>query len=428
TVLQQLKASKPSEQMLTEAPTQLQTPQAATDIAAYQARAGTGAVDPATGQPAEGAAAVPGRSAWSDAWAAKFRDTLRAQGASDKVVVTVLQQLKASKPSEQMLTEALTQLQTPEAKAAIQQLNADAKTKTASELKMNFIMMGGALVGGAAIMGIKAATGAKNLTNQISALTHDLPSKSKIATAARTALDQTASVEARTAARALTRTNLLQRAEALKLAGNASEAKAVLRAASSLKPGQAMTLKEALTFGVMYRSPSTAAGIVGASQAARSASTTSATTAAGAATKAGGAAATAAQGGAAGIEAAAKGASTLSKVGGFLGKALGPISIAVTAAFGVWEISNTVKAEGGFGKESAKKTGEVSGSLAGGIGGAAGGAALGTLLLPGPGTLIGGIIGGIIGSTGGGMLGSLFGGGIHDAIEGADGVKGAAKG
>ncbi|MBC7462067.1 MAG: hypothetical protein H7287_11945, partial [Thermoleophilia bacterium] len=162
----------------------LQTPKAATDIATFQAQAATGAVDPATGQPVASAAAARGPSAWSDAWATKFRDVMRAQGASGKVIVTVLQQLKASKPSEQMLTEALTQLSKPTAKAAIKQLNADAKTQSASELRTKFILMGGALVGGAAIMGIKASTGAKNLTNQISPLTHDLPTKSKIPTAA----------------------------------------------------------------------------------------------------------------------------------------------------------------------------------------------------------------------------------------------------
>ncbi len=105
---------------------------------------------------------------------------------------------------------------------------------------------------------------------------------------------------------------------------------------------------------------------------------------------------------------AARGAGMLSKAG----KALGPIGLVAGAALGAWGIKQTIDAEGGFGEESAKMTGNVTGGLAGGVAGAAAGAAIGSVV-PVIGTGIGAVVGGIVGGFGGGAIGERVGGFLH---------------
>lgn len=403
--------------------TYLQTPQGATDIAAYEAQVGAGAVDPATGQPVEQAPAVQGPSAWSDAWADKLRTVLKAQGATDQAVVMAMTMLKQVGPDETQLQAMLEQLSGPQGAAGVAELNAEAAAGKKAEFKMSLISLGAVTVG----VGIGAtawiAKSKSNLGKQITRLSQESHINSTAFKASTTLLDKTASAEARTAARAAARIELLKQADAFNAAGDTKAAKAALKAANGLRLAPKLTAAQALEFGVTYTPPAahtsttlkTAGAVAKAESAALKSATKSGATAIEAATKAT----------VAGGELAFKGAGMLAKVG----KVLGPVGIAAGAAFGIWDISKTVKAEGHFGKESAKKTGEVAGSLAGGVGGAAAGAIVGQALIPVPvvGALIGGAVGGFLGSTVGGWLGSMLGGGAHDAIAGASDVQGKAK-
>jgi hypothetical protein len=95
----------------------------------------------------------------------------------------------------------------------------------------------------------------------------------------------------------------------------------------------------------------------------------------------------------------------------------GRLMLPVAIAADVFVVATAVKADGGFGVNTAKAVGGIAGGWAGFFAGAATGAAVG-LVLGGPvGALIGGIIGGIAGSAAGTTAGEAAAEGLYSTIE-----------
>jgi hypothetical protein len=123
----------------------------------------------------------------------------------------------------------------------------------------------------------------------------------------------------------------------------------------------------------------------------------------------------AARGAAAGAGTAAKGLSTLSKVG----KVAGPVGIGITAITSGAEAIGALRDPNLSADQKSEKVGGAVGSglgsIGGGWGGAAAGAAIGAVGGP-PGMIIGGIIGGVAGALGGGKIGEKIGGFLGDKL------------
>ncbi|MDB5879517.1 MAG: hypothetical protein JWQ41_2931, partial [Variovorax sp.] len=409
----------------------LKTPQAKADIAASQAPQSANTDTPgAENRPDPTPGGPP---AWSDAWADKLRAALVAAGASGPSLVATMRQLEESKPNEAQLTAALAQLKSPEIKKSMKELNTLQAGQGREVTKAMAQQAAIGLLTSGAVGGVAIARGRANLARQLEALSNTTKDPKTLA-AVREVSAAKANVvgvsKAGAGAQLATKEALLARASELRAAGNSVDAKAMTKAASMLTAGERMTWKQALKAGVTLRTPE-----MDAKAAAKSAERAAATTATKAATgggEAAGAAATATKGAAkaaasAAVGDAAKGAAAFSKAASGFGrialKALGPVALTAQAGLGAWEVHKTIDAEGGFKKESAKKTGEVAGQTAGGVIGMTIGSALGSLLPTGITTALGGFAGMAVGSWVGGLLGQGAGGGIYDAMHGADHVK-----
>jgi hypothetical protein len=400
---------------LTELLGYMQSPEGKTDIAQAEAAARAGAPDPAA------SAATTGGPGWTDAWGDKFRALLERSGVSHAATVAKVGELRMSGLSDADLQLVYGQVELAAKQGGLGEID-QVFTQQVNQLRddnnsSNAKMLGGIAVGGAAAVAIAAA----NQKRQVMSLINT-GSEAEVK-AAKLALSKpslTVSAQQIAEAKAVTRATLLARADALKVAGKSGASVAARMAAKTLAPIERMSAGNALRWGVgMFPSTTGGGAATGAAQAAETAvkvgrhAATAGVDAAEAAAKA-----------AAGAKSVGAAAGAASKFGSFA-KVLGPVGILAGAGLGAWQISETVKNEGGFGKESAKVTGNVAGSLAGGIGAAAAGAVIGQVLIPIPGlgALIGGVAGGLLGNWLGGMAGEAAGEGIHDAVNGADQVQ-----
>ncbi|MCW2922379.1 MAG: hypothetical protein JWL76_2253 [Thermoleophilia bacterium] len=383
--------------------------------------AGGTAPAPNAADVANGVAAPSGPPAWNGEWAVKFRDVMEQQGLDSKTQLMVIASLRQAPLGEAELQQALEYYSsTPEGKAELQEANDQVKAGAAMQDKMMLTFGAGAL----GVAGVAGAIGASR-GNLVKALEHTVASGGeRAATAARALEEIKAGKPITTAMRAEIASTLRAEAKATSRLRSPISKMSLNGAARNVTPAAKLSFRDAMKYGLWMKSGDAVTDAAsGASTAARSTATAvkagelgskvaSATGAgddvvravAGSADEAGKVASGAAQ--------AAKGASMLGKVG----KVLGPVGLALSAGVGIWGISKTVEAEGGFGKESAKMTGNVAGGLAGGVAGAAAGAAIGSVV-PVIGTGIGAVVGGIVGSIGLSKVGEGVGGFIHGLFD-----------
>ena len=379
------------------------------------------ATDPNVADVANGTAAPSGPPAWNGEWAVKFRDVMDEQGLDSKTQLMVIASLRQAPLGEAELTQALEYYSTtPEGKAELQAANEQVKAGAAMQDKMLLTFGAGAL----GIGGVAGAIGASK-GNLVKALEHTVTAGGDRGAAAARALDEIkAGRPLTTAMRAEIAATLRGEAGATSRLRSPITKMSLNGGARHVTPGTPLSFKDAMKYGLWMKSGD---GVADAAAGAATAGRTAEAVKAGgigskvaAATGAGDDVTRAVAGSvdevskaAGGAAQAAKGASMLGKVG----KVLGPVGLALSAGVGIWGISKTVEAEGGFGKESAKMTGNVAGGLAGGVAGAAGGAAIGSLILPVVGTGIGAVVGGIAGSIGLGKIGESVGGFIHGLFD-----------
>ncbi len=327
------------------------------------------------------APAAGGEPAWNEEWAAKFTDMMKEQGLHSKTRMMVIASLRQSGLSEAELTQGFEYYaNTPEGKAELQAQNEQAKAATAQQDKLT-LTMGVTALG---LGGIATALGASR-GNLVRALERTAAGTGDRASAAARALTQMhADRPLTTALRAEIVSTLRGEARAMSRLRHPF-AKASLNAgARHLTPASRIGFKEAMKYGLGMRFGNSAADAADAARAV-----------------------------AGGADDVAKGVSRFGK----FGKVIGPVGIAVSAAFGIWGIKKTMEAEGEFGEESAKMTGNVAGGIAGGVAGAAAGAAIGAVALPVLGAPIGAIVGGIAGSIGVGKIGESVGGFLHGVFD-----------
>ncbi|MCW2928707.1 MAG: hypothetical protein JWM86_2675 [Thermoleophilia bacterium] len=392
---------------------ELQDPKVQEQLAAQQAAAQPGSA------PSEGGAAKPG---WNKAWKEKFRDALDAQGLDSKTQLLVLQQLGSTGIGDAELAQALEYYSsTPEGKAELKTVNEQVLAAKGQE-HLQYAALGGlTLAAGAGTTLLARSQG--NLVKSLSRAA--LTGTASEVSAATRMLAQLEKNGAAGAAKAIQ--NLHVRGVPVAALGTATESAIRAEAVSALRsraggtnrllhPGKKMVYnagarhlteatklsgKDMLKYALWMKQGDNVADVAkaggGVSKVVAGGGAAAVDDAARAATRGVGAAT--------GAATAAKGASLLSKVG----KAAGPIGLVASAGFGIWGIHKTMEAEGGFGKESKKQTGNVAGGLAGGMAGAAAGAALGSVV-PVIGTGVGAIVGGLIGGFGGGAIGEKLGG------------------
>jgi hypothetical protein len=360
-------------------------------------------------QGVDGAAAPAGEPAWSSDWNKRFQDAFKEQGLDSKTRMMVIGSLKQMGLGEADLQQAFEYYTANEAGLVeLQAANDQVRAGVATQDKMMLAMGGLALAGGAATTAVAASRG--NLTRVLTRVASDGADEGARA-AARAALEVVKE------GRALPPS--VQRAANLAVRDMASETNRLLHplrkaslngATRALNPSVRLSFGDSMRYGLMMKHSDAAADAV------RGASSVSRAAAAGAvddvAKAAGGAVDDVAKVAVGAVDDVAKGASMLSKAGKFLG----PIGIVASAGFGLWGISKTMDAEGGFGEESAKMTGNVVGGLGGAVAGAAAGAAIGTAV-PVIGNIVGGLVGGIVGGIGLGKIGEGIGGMLHGLFD-----------
>jgi phage tail tape-measure protein len=360
--------------------------------------------EPIATDPAAAPAGGSADPAWSSEWSEKFQSALKEQGIGSQTRMAVIAQLKSLPLGEADLQQAFEYYTAaPEGIAELKQSDEQMRGQKSSQNKM-FLGAGAlALLGVGGTSALAASHG-----NLESALAH----------AASSAKDPAARVNA---ARVLETVKSGTKLAPGSAAANEARALLVNEARSTSRlahPIQKLKLNAAgrhltqsvklpkadvLKYGLWMKTGDAA---VDAAEGAATA-TKAVSGAAKAATAAGGAEKVVA-----GATQAVKGAGMLSKAS----KVLGPAGLVLGAGVGIWGIKQTMKAEGGFGEESAKMTGNVTGGLAGGIAGAAAGAAIGSVV-PVIGTGIGAVVGGLIGGFGGGSVGESIGGFVHGLFD-----------
>jgi hypothetical protein len=314
-------------------------------------------------------APVPAEPAWNDEWADRFRDLMKDQGVSSKTRMMLVQNLAQLGLGEQDLQAALEYYATaPEGKAELAAIDEQVRA-SGGQSALPMLAMGGLALAGAGVttamamsgantarqLARAAAGGADDAVRTVAGRAFDQFSKGALKVGSSLADDAAKALRAEAAATS----RLLHPIR--KAATNA--------AARSLTAAAKLPAAEVAKYGLWMRTGDAVAD-------------------------------------------AARGAGMLSKAG----KVLGPVGIAASAALGIWGIKQTVDAEGGFGEESAKMTGNVAGGLGGGIAGAAAGAALGSVV-PVIGTGVGAVVGGLVGGLGGGAIGEKLGGFVHGLFD-----------
>lgn len=344
-------------------------------------------VDAAAGPGDAPAAAEAGTSsAWSRAWRDTFEDAFKEQGLDPRTRMGVIGQLRQMELGEADLQAALEHY--TKSPAGLAELEAADEQVRAGRRMQDLAMF--ATAGAAIALGAGTTALARSQGNLVRALGRVAEGQGDdAARAAQRALDAIRSSGTMTAAMKA------EAAAALRGAANSTNVLAhPLRRASlnagarHLTPAARLPLRDAMQYGLWMRRGDSAAGALRGAAAG------------------GGAVDDVARAGAGAVDDVARGAGMFSRAS----KALGPAGLALGAGLGVWGIRKTMEAEGGFGEESARMTGNVVGGLAGGVGGAAAGAAIGTAVLPVIGTGIGAIVGGIAGGIGFGKVGEEVGG------------------
>jgi hypothetical protein len=343
------------------------------------------------------AAAVPtGEPAWNKEWKQRFESAFKEQGLDSKTRMMVISSLRQMGLGEADLQQAFEYYTTNEAGLAeLQGANDQVRAGVAMQNKMMLAFGGLALAGGVATTGLAASKA--NLARALE----------RVATSSADDAARASAQRALDAIRSSTGLTTAMKADAASaLRSGARETSRILHpirtasmnaAARHLTPAAKLSGADVARYGLWMKSgDATADAAAGAASATRAVAGSVDDVAA----AAGGAAS------------AARGASMLSKAG----KVLGPLGIIASAGFGIWGISKTMEAEGGFGEESAKMTGNVAGGIAGGVAGAAAGAAIGSVV-PVIGTGVGAIVGGIVGGIGLGKIGESVGGMLHGLFD-----------
>ena len=381
------------------------------------------ATAPVEPSPQETDAAAP---AWNDTWNDRFQEALADEGFDSKTRMFVTSQLRSLDLGEGDLQQAFdyytgTEQGIAELREVDEQVRAG-NAKQAQYLLVTGVMAVGAVAATAALAGSKG-----NLTRVLTRTAASSADDAARAVASR-ALDASS-------AGTLTRGTALADEAAAILRSEASATNRLLHpfrkaatnaAARHLTESARLAPKDILKYGVWMK---TGDAVTDAAKAATAVAGSADDAARAASVVAGGAddvarvaasgaddvariAASGADDVARAAGQAASGAGLLSKAG----RALGPIGLVAAAGLGAWSISRTVEAEGGFGEESAKQTGNVAGGLAGGVAGAAAGAAIGSVV-PVVGTGIGAVVGGLVGGLGGGFVGEHVGGFLHGLFD-----------
>lgn len=362
------------------------------------------ATEPAPAAPADAAAATSTTPAWNDSWTKKFQSALKDQGLDSQTRMMVVAQLKSMPLGEAELQQAFEYYtKSPEGLAELKAADEQVRSGSATQNKL-FLGAGAlALAGVAGTTALAKSSG--NLATTLGRVATSAKDPAIRATAGRMVDTIKAGGKLTAQASAQARSLLASEAQATSRLMHPVSKLKLNAAARHLTPAAKLAPKEIAKYGLWMKSGDAATDAVkGAASATK------------AATSAGGAAGKVAAAGAgkaaAGAAQAAKGAGLLSKAGKFLG----PAGLVLSAGMGVWGVKQTMKAEGGFGEESAKMTGNVAGGLAGGVAGAAAGAAIGSVV-PVIGTGIGAVVGGLIGGFGGGAVGESIGGFIHGLFD-----------
>ncbi len=362
------------------------------------------------------AASQPG---WNDDWNDKFTKRFKELDLDSQTSMMQLSLLRASGATEAQLQQAFDATSTPEGQLALAQADKEVRAEkpdNAVEILKNSLV-GAAIVGGA----YKLGKSSKNVEHMLQRAAQNGKLDSATRTSARNLLKQfkagtlatgsEGAIEAAGVLRKSTRTNWAAVHPVDRIRANA--------AARNLTGGIGkITRGQAMQYGLGMRWMDGTDDIV-AAQNARKAAATGAEKLAGAAKGGGASASTTAKavGTASGaVEGEAVAASrTLGKLGG-AAKVLGPIGIAIGAVAGGFQVKAAMDAEGGFGKESAKATGNAVGGL---VGASAGAAILGGLLAPTVvGAPIGAFVGGMIGGAIGSWVGENAGGALFDMFNG----------
>jgi hypothetical protein len=401
-----------------------------------------------------GAAGPPG---WNGKWQTRFHDAFTKQGLQPETVKLLVGQLQGlGLPADQLQQAFDYYTKSPQGKAELQQADQQVKAGKSMQAKISFAQNAGMIgLSGAGLYGTTKL--ARSQGNLVRALTRTaLTGSPEDSLAAQRMLVSLKNVKANTALekiahagkgvpvgelgslpkdaiRAEARVALSHSVGSTNRAVHPLRKMALNGAVRNLTPTSKMGLKEALKYGVgifptAQEEAAKAAAKSGSAQAVKGAdyvpkhAASVPRTASGAVledvAKSAGKAGTgahvaevAAKGASGAVDAAeaARAASSVARTGGAFSKALGPIGLVAAAGFGIYGIKKTYDAEGHFGHETKKMTGNVTGGIAGGVAGAAAGAAIGSAFF-GVGAVPGAIVGGIIGSVGGGWVGEHLGG------------------
>jgi hypothetical protein len=400
--------------------------------------------------------AAGGPPGWNAKWQHRFADAFTKQGLQPETVKLLVGQLQGlGLPPDQLQQAFDYYTKSPQGKAELRQADVQVKAGKKLQAKISFAQNAGMI--GLSAAGLYGTTKlARSQGNLVRALTRTAMTGSpEDSLAAQRMLSSMKNVKANTALEKITHAGKavspgelgslskdVIRSEARSaIANNVAKTNRAVHplrkmalngAVRNLTPTSRMGMKEALKYGVgmfptAQEEAAKAAAKGGGAQALKGAdyvpkhAANVTRTASGAvledaskiASKAsvGKHAAEIAKGASGAAEAAegARAASTVARTGGAFSKALGPIGLVAAAGFGIYGIKKSYDAEGGFGHETKKMTGNVAGGLAGGVAGAAAGAAIGSAFF-GVGAVPGAIVGGIIGSVGGGWVGEHLGG------------------
>lgn len=340
-----------------------------------------------------GAAAASTEPAWNRDWHRKFDAALKEQGLDSRTRMGVIGQLRQMKLGEADLHAAFEHYTTNPAGLAELEA-ADGQVRSGRRMQdLSMLATAGAAVAfGAGTTALARSRG--NLTRALGRVAAG--SGDDVAKAAAQRLLDTlrSSGTMTTAMKAEAAAALRGAARSTNMFAHPLRRASLSAGARHLTAAQPLSRGDALRYGLWIKRGEVA------TDAARGATAASRAAAAG-----GGAVDDVARAGAGAVDDVARGAGTLSRAS----KALGPAGLVLGAGLGVWGIRKTMEAEGGFGEESAKMTGNVVGGLAGGVAGAAAGAAIGSVV-PVIGTGIGAVVGGIAGGIGLGKVGEGVGG------------------
>jgi hypothetical protein len=385
-------------------------------VASDPVAGGQVASDPVTGDPVAEQQAAPMRTdlpagGWSSEWADAFRAAMKEQGIGSNTRMMVVAHLATLGLGEQDLHAAFEYYTSNE--AGLAELKAIDEQVRSGETTQRNLMLG---IGGVVLAAGAGTTALARSTSNLSrVLTRTAASGAD--DAARVAGRALAALDGGT----LTRGTALADDAARMLRAEAAATSRLLHpvrrmttsaAARHLTASQQLSRGDIVRYGLWMKQGD------GAAQAARTAASGADDVARGASSVSravAGGGDDIARVAAGGLDDAARSAAQVGRTAGMFSKGarfLGPVGIIASAGLGAWSISKTMDAEGGFGEESAKLTGNVAGGLAGGIAGAAAGAAIGSVV-PVIGTGIGAVVGGLVGGLGGGALGEGLGGMLH---------------